>query len=48
MTAVDTGTNKKTAQYCTDIATNAKADDTFGCNITGVVTDSETKMQVTL
>ena len=48
LSAVDTGTNKKTAQYCTDIATNAKADDTFGCNITGVVTDSEKKMQVTL
>lgn len=41
-------TNKKNAQYCTDIATNAKAEavDTFGCNIIGVVTDDEKKLEM--
>lgn len=47
MTAVETGTNKKTADYCTSIAQDAihEANEKYGCNVTGVVTDNEKKME---
>lgn len=48
LSAVKTGTNKKTAQYCTDIALSSISDATelFDCNISGFVSDNEKKMQV--
>ncbi len=47
MTAIETGTNKKTANYCTSIAQESiqEAKNTYGCNVTGVVTDNEKKME---
>ena len=48
MSATETGTNKKTAQYCTSVATEAikEVKELYECKITGVVTDNEKKMQV--
>lgn len=47
LSAVDTGANKKTAEYCTSVAKDAiqEASDKFECTVTGVVTDNEKKMQ---
>ena len=46
MSAIDTGTNKKTAAFCTSIAQDSmkEAADQFQCKVTGVVTDNEKKM----
>ena len=46
MSAIDTGTNKKTAAYCTAIAQDSmkEASEQFQCKVTGVVTDNEKKM----
>ena len=46
MSAIDTGTNKKTAAYCTSIAQDSikEAGEKFQCKVTGVVTDNEKKM----
>ena len=46
MSAIDTGTNKKTAAYCTSIAQDSikGAAEQFQCKVTGVVTDNEKKM----
>ena len=46
--AVDTGTNKKTAAYCTSIAKDAMtlAQEEYGCKVIGIVTDNEKKMEV--
>ena len=48
LSAVDTGTNKKTAAYCTSITQDAikEAKETYDCKVTGVVTDNEKKMEV--
>ena len=47
MAALETGTNKKTADYCTAIAQDAiqEASEKYGCTFTGVVTDNEKKME---
>ena len=44
ISAIDTGTNKKTADYCATLAkdTMTIAAESFGCNVTAVVTDKET------
>ena len=46
LSAVDAGTNKKTAAYCTSVAEEAisTATQQFQCSVTGVVTDNEKKM----
>ena len=47
MAALETGTNKKTADYCTAIAQDAiqEASEKYGCTVTGVVTYNEKKME---
>ena len=47
LNSVDTGSNKKTATYCTSLAIEAtkEATDKFGCKVVAVVTDNEPKMQ---
>ena len=46
LSAVETGTNKKTAEYCTKVAKDAvkEALDDMGCTVSAVVTDNENKM----
>ena len=46
LSAVDAGTNKKTAAYCTSVAQEATstATEQYQCTVTGVVTDNEKKM----
>jgi hypothetical protein len=46
--AIETGTNKKTAAYCTSIALNAieEAERELECSISAIVTDNEKKMEV--
>lgn len=46
LSAVDAGTNKKTAAYCTTVAQDAidKATEQYQSIVTGVVTDNEKKM----
>lgn len=46
MSAIDTGTNKKTAAYCTAVSQDSikEAAEKFHCKVTGVVTDNEKKM----
>ena len=48
LSAVDAGTNKKTAAYCTSVAQEAisTATEQYQCTVTGVVTDNEKKMVV--
>ena len=48
LSAVETGTNKKTTQYCTSVALDSIKDakESYECNITGEVTDNEKKMRV--
>lgn len=43
LSAVDAGTNKKTAAYCTSVAQEAisTATEQYQCTVTGVVTDNE-------
>ena len=47
LNSVDTGSNKKTATYCTSLAIEASKEATakFGCKVVAVVTDNEYKMQ---
>ena len=46
MSAIDTGTNKKTAAYCTSIAQDSikETADQFQCKVTGVVSDVAKEM----
>jgi len=46
ISAIDTSTNRKTADYCASFARDTMkiAAESFGCNVTAVVTDTETKM----
>ena len=46
LSAVDAGTNKKKAAYCTSVAQEAISTVTeqYQCTVTGVVTDNEKKM----
>ena len=39
LSATETGMNKKTAQYCTDLAEEAisQAKEDYGCNVVGIV-----------
>lgn len=48
VTAVDTETNKKTAEYCLKLAKEAKKEAylKFGCEVKSFVSDNEKKMQV--
>lgn len=48
LSAIDTGTNKKTASYCTSVAQDAikEAKELYDCKVTAVVTDNEKKMVV--
>ena len=48
LSAVDTGTNKKTASYCMSTTQNAikEANETYDCKVTGVVTDNQKKKEV--
>ncbi|KAI6656252.1 hypothetical protein LOD99_11315 [Oopsacas minuta] len=47
LNSVGTGSNKKTAAYCTSLAIEAskEAINKFGCKVVAVVTDNEQKMQ---
>ena len=47
LSSVETGANKKTAEYCANLATDAmkEAAEKFGCRVTAVATDNEKKMQ---
>ena len=47
LNSIDTGSNKKTATYCTSLVTEAskEATDKFGRKVVAVVTDNEQKMQ---
>ena len=43
--AIDTSTNRKTADYCATLARDTvKIAESFGFNVTAVVTDNERKM----
>ena len=46
LSAIDTGTNKKIAVYCTSVAQDAMtlAEEDYGCKVTGIETDSEKTM----
>ena len=48
LSVIDTGTNKKTAAYCTSVAQDAikEAKEVYGCHVTAMVTDNEKKMEV--
>ena len=48
LSAVDTGTNKKTAACCTSIVQDAMtlAEEDYGCKVTGTVSDNEKKVEV--
>ena len=48
LSAVETGSNKKTSAYCASLAKTSmgEASATFECNVTAVVTDNEKKMDV--
>lgn len=47
LSSVETGTNKKTAEYCAELAKDAmnEALEKFGCRVIAVTTDNEKKMQ---
>ncbi|KAJ8044922.1 hypothetical protein HOLleu_07813 [Holothuria leucospilota] len=47
LSAVETGTNHKSAAYCETIARDSMEEslEKFGCNVTAIVTDNESKMK---
>ena len=48
LSAIETIKNKKTAQYCTDLAEEAisQANEDYGCNVVGIVTDKKRKCRL--
>ena len=47
MSSTETGSNKKTAQYCATLAKDAikEANLKYGCHVSAVTTDNEKKLQ---